>query len=382
MDKRPFSLTADLDFLYLSEGHMRIFAEILAAIGRRDGLICVTGEPGAGKTIVCRRLLEELGSEYNVVLVTTPPKTPQAMTETLDDAFGTVEGDSRIPVVIFDEAQHLDFRCLDHIKFLTNLEKEGEKLLQIVLVGQPELAEKVSHKRFTQLEQRIGAKLKLGRLKRKEVLPYLNHRLTVAGLSEEASFRRGSASFLYRETGGVPRLINRIANIAVEEAVHEGKKKIGARLVKQAAAKVSASRSDWNEQASPRRLSATFAVLSVLLVLSAGWYFYLNPEWLMPRHGLRGLEPQRPSSRAEYALKLGNFLLKEQAEELRERLTKEDFRATIAARDFGDGWILYQVRLPGPYTREEATNVVGRLSQIGIQNVERIPLNSGKGSEE
>ena len=378
MDKRPFSLTADLEFLYLSEGHMRVFTEILSAIGRRDGLICVTGGPGTGKTVICRRLLEELGGEYNVVLVTTPPRTPQAMTETLDDAFGEMKGDSKIPVAIFDEAQHLDFRCLDHIKFLTNLEKSGEKLLQIVLVGQPELAEKVSHKRFTQLEQRIGAKLGLGTLKQKEVWPYLNHRLTVAGLSEETRFTRGAASCLYRETGGVPRLINRIANIALEQASHENKGKIGARAVKRAASKVSASRSDWKEAASEQRPSHRFPLLTILFALSVGLYLYYNPEWLISLYGRPVAETRPIPSQAQYALKLSTFLLREQADEFRERLAKEDFIAMVAAKDLGDGWILYQVRLPGPYTQGEATSVIDRLDAIGIQNVEKVPVSFGR----
>ena len=375
MEKRPFTLTADLNFLYLSEGHMRVFGEILAAISRRDGLICVTGEPGAGKTIICRRLLEELGDEYNAVLVTTPPRTPQAMTEALDDAFGEMEGDARIPVAIFDEAQHLDFRCLDHIKFLTNLEKEGEKLLQIVLVGQPELAEKIGHKRFTQLEQRIGAKLKLGLLKKKEIFPYLNHRLSVAGISEDVRFTRNAARYFYRETSGVPRLINRIANIAVERALKEDKGKIRAAAVKRAASNVTASRSDWKEPASPQRLSPRLSLLSLLLALSAGLYLYYNPEWLISLYGRENAGTRSLPAQPQFALKLGTFLLREQADEFRERLAKEDFTATIAAKDLGDGWILYQVRLPGPYTHDEAINLIGRLHRVGIPEVEKIPLN-------
>jgi len=156
MHKRPFSLTADLDFLYASDHHQRVFEETLAAIQRRDGLICVVGDSGTGKTILCRRLLEELNGDFNVVLVNTPPRTPQDMTETLDTAFGDLAGDSKIPLAVFDEAQHLDFRCLDHVKFLTNLDRNAERLLQIVLVGQPELAAKLGHKRFQQLEQRIA----------------------------------------------------------------------------------------------------------------------------------------------------------------------------------------------------------------------------------
>ena len=378
MEKRPFSLTADLNFLYLSEGHMRVFGEILSAISRRDGLICVTGGPGTGKTIICRRLLEELGDEYNAVVVTTPSKTPQAMTETLDEAFGEMEGDSRIPVAIFDEAQHLDFRCLDHIKFLTNLEKKGEKLLQIVLVGQPELAEKINHKRFTQLEQRIGAKLKLVPLKKREILFYLNHRLAVAGVSEDVRFTKSAARYLYRETTGVPRLINRIANIAVEHALQEGKGKIGAAAVKRAASKVSASRSDWKEAAGSQRLSPRLSVLILLLVLSVGLYNYYNPDWLSSLYGTEHAETRLMPAQPQFALKLGAFLQREQADEFRERLAKEDLKAAVAAKDLGDGWVLYQVRLPGPYTQDEAINVIGHLHRIGIQEVEKLPISPNK----
>lgn len=378
MEKRPFSLTADLNFLYLSEGHMRVFGEILSAISRRDGLICVTGGPGTGKTIICRRLLEELGDEYNAVLVTTPSKTPQAMTETLDEAFGEMEGDSRIPVAIFDEAQHLDFRCLDHIKFLTNLEKKGEKLLQIVLVGQPELAEKINHKRFTQLEQRIGAKLKLVPLKKREILFYLNHRLAVAGVSEDVRFTKSAARYLYQETAGVPRLINRIANIAVEQALQEGKGKIGAAAVKRAASKVSASRSDWKEAAGPQRLSPRLSVLILLLVLSVGLYNYYNPDWLGSLSGTEHAETRLMPAQPQFALKLGAFLQREQADEFRERLAKEDLKAAVAAKDLGDGWILYQVRLPGPYTQDEAIKIIGHLHRIGIREVEKLPISPNK----
>src|SRR3990172_9138001 len=218
MNKRPFSLSADLDFLYISDQHKRVFEETLSAVKRRDGLICIIGEPGTGKSILCRRLLEELNGDFNVVLVHTPPKSPHDITETLDAAFGEMEGDSKIPLAVFDEAQHMDFRCLDHVKFLTNLDRNAEKLLQIVLVGQPELAAKLGHKRFQQLEQRIGAKLKVGPLKKKEVLPYLTHRLAVAGLADEIRFTGPAARYLYRKTSGVPRLINRVANLAVEQA--------------------------------------------------------------------------------------------------------------------------------------------------------------------
>lgn len=372
MNKRPFSLTADLEFLYISDQHKRVFEEALSAIKRRDGLICIIGEPGTGKTILCRRLLEELDGGYQVVLVNTPPKTPHDITETLDAAFGEMEGDSRIPLAAFDEAQHLDFRCLDHVKFLTNLEKNAQRLLQIILVGQPELAEKLSHQRFHQLEQRIGAKLKVGPLKKEEVLPYLTHRLSISGLSGQVRFTRWSAWFLFRKTSGVPRLINRIANLAVEQAIEKGLGKIGVGQVKQAFSKVSATRDNW---VAPRRPISSFArlsSLSLLLALSGVLFLYYHPEWRLSVIG-GSIDRNRslPSS-SQFVVKAGTFFVRDQAEELRDQLGKQGFPSAVVKKELGDGWVLYQVRLAGRYSKDEAENVMDILRNIGIKSVDAI----------
>lgn len=377
MDKKPFSLTVDLDFLYLSNGHSRVYEEVLSAIDRRDGLICLTGDPGTGKTLVCRRLLEELSDEYNVVLVNTPPRSPDEMTQTLDEAFAEVNGDSKIPVAIFDEAQHLDNHCLDHVKFLTNLERDGGKLLQIVLVGQPDLAEKLSQKRFAQLEQRIGAKLKLGTLQMKEVLPYLNHRLSVAGLSNDLRFTKRSAGYFFKKTLGVPRLINRIANIAVEEAVRGKKKKIGVGIIKKAELKVDAARGDRREKKRPLVLSPRLAVLLVLLLVSAGFYLRQNPEWQDFVMGARRAETQAVPTPSQFTLKVGTFLKRAEADELREKLAKEGFSSTVLMKDLGDGWNLFQVRLTGSYSSAEADAQTDKLRRAGIQTVDKIQVSAG-----
>lgn len=374
MDKKPFSLTVNLDFLYQSEEHSRVFEEILAALSRREGLVCLTGEPGTGKTVICRRILDELDKNYNVVLVNTPPKTPDDMTQTLDDAFGEMESDPKIPVAIFDEAQHLDLRCMDHVKFLTNLEKDGGKLLQIILVGQPELEEKLSHKRFVQLEQRIGAKLRLGSLRKKEVLPYLSHRLAVAKLSEALRFTRGSARYLYKKTFGVPRLINRIANLAVEEALHDGKKRLGVGVIRRAVSKVSASRADWESDRKSSRLSSSLFVLLFLFALSVGLFLYTNPDWRVPLIRDRVVETRPGATATQYALTLGNFLKREDAEELGEQLAKEGFSSVLMTKDLGDGWILYQVRLRGAYSQAGAEKEMERLSGKGVHGGDKIQI--------
>jgi type II secretory pathway predicted ATPase ExeA len=374
MEKKPFSLTVDLDFLYPSEGHSRVYEEILAAIERRDGLICLTGDPGTGKTVICRRLMEELSDDYNVVLVNTPPKTPDDMTQTLDDAFAEMDGDAKVPVAIFDEAQHLDDRCLDHVKLLTNLEKNGGKLLQIVLVGQPQLAETLSQRRFTQLEQRIGAKLKLGTLKKKEILAYLSHRLTVAGLGEELRFTPGTANYFFKRTQGVPRLINRIANVAVVEALEGKKHKIGARIVKRAEGKVNAARGDWIEERKPAVSAPRLAALLFLLVLLFGAYLYQNPEWRDLLMGVRRAETQAVTAPSRFALKVGTFLKKAEADEMQENLVIKGFPATVLSKDFGEGWMLYQVRLTGSYSLAEAESEMDKLRNIGIQTADKIPV--------
>lgn len=372
--KRPFSLTADLDFLYVSDQHKRVFEETLSAIKRRDGLICVIGEPGAGKTILCRRLLEELDGNYNVVLVNTPPKTPQDMTETLDAAFGEMTGDGKIPLAVFDEAQHLDFRCLDHVKFLTNLEKNSERLLQIILVGQPELAEKLSHKRFTQLEQRIGAKLGIGPLKKREVLAYLTHRLSVAGLSGELRFTKPSASYLYRKTSGIPRLINRIANLAVERALQQERGKIGVSQVKRAFFKVNATRGDWIAPKKEVSLFRKIFLLIFLLVISLTSIFYYIPEWRALLVGEWQGRGKSALSSPQFVVKVGNFLVKDQADDLLDQLGKQGFPATVVEKELGDGWLLYQVRLAGRYNREEAETLVDLLRTIGNKSVDVIEI--------
>ena len=373
MHKRPFSLTADLDFLYASDHHQRVFEETLAAIQRRDGLICVVGDSGTGKTILCRRLLQELNGDFNVVLVNTPPRTPQDITETLDTAFRDMEGDSKIPLAVFDEAQHLDFRCLDHVKFLTNLDRNAEKLLQIVLVGQPELAAKLGHKRFQQLEQRIGAKLKVGPLKKKEVLPYLTHRLTVAGLADEIRFTGFAARYLHRKTSGVPRLINRVANLAVEQAGQRGGK-IGVGQVRQSFLKVAATRENWITPKKPAFRLGRLSALVLLLVLSLLALLYYNPEW----RALVVAEPadksrSQPAS-SQFVIKTGTFLVRDQAEELRGQLGKQGFPSAVVEKQFGDGWTLYQVRLAGQYSKDESDTIIDLLRTIGVKSVDAVEM--------
>jgi type II secretory pathway predicted ATPase ExeA len=360
--------------LYPSEEHSRVFEEIFAAVYRRDGLICLTGDPGTGKTVICRRLLEELGDEYHVVVVNTPPKTPEDMTHTLDEALGEMEGDSKIPVAIFDEAQHLDFRCLDHIKFLTNLEKEGGKLIQIILVGQPELEEKLGHKRFVQLEQRIGAKLRLGSLGAKEILPYLTHHLEVAKIARDLQFTRGAARTLFRKTGGVPRLINRIASIAVDLAVEEGKAKIRPSLIRRAELKVSAARGDWQETAQPGFELGRLAALVALLIVSVGALFYTHPEWPSPVDWLYNGKAQATFQPSRFALKAGTFLKREEAENLRAQLSDWGLPSLVVSKDLGDGWVLYQVRLQETYSPEEAESKLDLLRNQGVAGADKISV--------
>jgi general secretion pathway protein A len=378
MNKKPFNLTADLDFLYISEQHKRVFNEALSAIKRRDGLICIIGESGTGKTTLCRRLLEEVNGDYNTVLVNTPPATPRDMTETLDAAFGEIEGDSRVPLAVFDEAQHLDFRCLDQVKFLTNLERNAEKLLQIVLVGQPELAEKISHKRFNQLDQRIGAKLVMGPLGKKEVLPYLAHRLSIAGLAEKIHFTPSSARYLRRKTSGVPRLINRIANLTVEHAMRESRRRVGVAQVKKAFSEIKATRDDWtgHKKAYPIwwRL-----VPGILLLVLVGLFLYYQSRWQGFWPGAQIGQAQfrsSSSSPSQFAIKAGNFLVKDQARELRDQLGRQGFPSIVLEKELGDGWVLYQVRLTGRYNKDEAESLMDILRNMGINGIDAVELKS------
>jgi len=233
----PFSIAPDPRFLYLSDQHREALAHLSYGIDSNGGgFVLLTGEVGTGKTTVCRCLLERLPPNTNVAIILNPRYSELELLAAICDELhivdiadssslkGYVDAINRYllqahaagqhTVLIIDEAQNLDISVLEQVRLLTNLETNQQKLLQIILLGQPELLEKLARPELRQLSQRITARYHLGPLSRQELQAYVRHRLSVAGL-EAQLFPPHILRRLYRLTGGIPRLINVICDRAL-----------------------------------------------------------------------------------------------------------------------------------------------------------------------
>lgn len=231
----PFNITPDPRFLFFSDRHREAFDHLLFGIRERKGFIQITGEVGAGKTTLCRALLEELGPTYRTALILNPTLSPDELLRTVlaelglsapaGDRVAAIEVLNRFllaqlsegndVVLLIDEAQDLSSELLEQIRLLSNLETDQRKLLQIVLVGQPELREKLDRRELRQLRQRITVRYHLAPLTREETERYISHRLRVAGANGRPSFDRWAVRRIYRYSRGVPRLINAVCDKAL-----------------------------------------------------------------------------------------------------------------------------------------------------------------------
>ncbi len=228
----PFNITPDPRFLFLSDKHREALDHLLFGIRERKGFIQLTGEVGAGKTTLCRALLEQLGPEFKTALILNPCMTDLQLLRTILAEFGMAPArQDRVylletlnqflldqvshgfdVVLIIDEAQDLSFELLEQIRLLSNLETDKGKLLQIVLMGQPELRAKLDDPRMRQLRQRITVRYHLKPLSRAEMNYYIRHRIHVSGGNGSPSFNRLALWKIYGYTKGIPRLINAVCD--------------------------------------------------------------------------------------------------------------------------------------------------------------------------
>ncbi len=255
----PFSIAPNPRYLYLSQRHQEALAHLLYGVHGDGGFVLLTGAVGAGKTTVCRRLLEQIPDSCDVAYIFNPRLSVAELLATICTEFGIecLAGNASIKVfvdcinaylldahargrhtvLIIDEAQNLSADVLEQMRLLTNLETDQRKLLQIILLGQSELTDMLARPELRQLAQRIIARYHLDPLSRKEVAAYVQHRLDVAGAQRQL-FPARLMRRLYRLSGGVPRLINVICDRALLGAYTQGKEQVDAATLEQAAREV------------------------------------------------------------------------------------------------------------------------------------------------
>lgn len=231
----PFNLTPNSRFFYESNKHVEALSTLIYAIESRKGFVVITGDIGSGKTTVCRTLLNKLDSRTQTALITnthisgkdmlcsilddlnieyTPGSKAQLLSQLNVYLIQQLRNDNNV-VVIIDEAQNLKPAVLEEVRMLSNLETENEKLVQIILLGQPELKQKLALPQLEQLRQRIAVFYHLTPLTQEDAIKYILHRLRVASSSDKKYFTDEALGLIYQSSKGVPRLINQLCDSAL-----------------------------------------------------------------------------------------------------------------------------------------------------------------------
>jgi general secretion pathway protein A len=303
LNEAPFRLTPDPTYLYMSDQHREALAHLLYGISEGGGFVQLTGDVGTGKTTLCRALLAQLPPQVDVALILNPRLTipeflasvcdelkipysrdttsPKVFVDALDRYFLDAHARGRRTVLLIDEAQGLSVEVLEQVRLLTNLETTSEKLLQIILIGQPELGPLLARHDLRQLAQRITARYHLAPFTEPDTHDYVRHRLQVAG-GRRGLFSEAAIHRIHAESRGIPRLINIICDRALLGAYAQDKSRIEPAMVARAAAEIRGRVTRARSVASWRWLTAA-AVAAAVVVGSMA----LAPEHLARRLSVR-----------------------------------------------------------------------------------------------
>ena len=265
LSEKPFNLTPDAGFVYLSQIHREVLGHLLFGINNRKGFICITGEVGSGKTTLCRVLLNQLDENTEVAFVLNSYLTEFELLKTINEDLGIattgrtrkelidelnrylIEQNSKGKniIVIIDEAQNLSIPVLEQLRMLSNLETEKEKLLQIILVGQPELNKLLQNEKIRQLNQRITVRHHLTPLTKDELKEYIYHRLNIAGSKGNIVFTEGAIGEIFRFSRGIPRAINVICDQALLVGYVMNSLRITKAMIRKAVCEVLGNRNNY-----------------------------------------------------------------------------------------------------------------------------------------
>ena len=299
LDSAPFSIVPDHRVVYMSESHREAVAHLLYSLKQSGGFVQLTGEVGTGKTTVCRYILQHLPENVDVALLLNPRVSEQEMLEaicdelkityppnaglktlvdTLNQYLLACHSNGRYPVLIIDEAQNLSREVLEHIRLLTNLETSSDKLLQIILIGQPELEHILQRHDLRQLSQRIVGRFELKPLNYAETREYIAYRLSQSGC-ERPLFTMPAIYRIHRLSNGIPRLINVLCDSALMAAYGMNKDKVRLGVVNKAAAQIlpKNNTSSWLGRA------FRWLLVPVLIAAMASIYFVFDVGVKMQR---------------------------------------------------------------------------------------------------
>ena len=321
LSEKPFNLTPDPRYLFLSDKHKEAFAHLLFGIKNRCGFVMVTGEIGTGKTTICRTLLNQLDDETEVAFIFNPRLSPEDLLRTINEDFGIASKGETVKelidelnahllernaqgkncVLVIDESQNLAPPVLEQIRLLSNLETETQKLMQIVLIGQPELAQNLALPELRQLNQRITARYHLKPLDRQETAQYIGHRLHTAGGHKKVRFTPGATKRVYRFSGGTPRVINAVCDRALLVGYTQEVRDITTAIVAKAAKevrgeKIRVKRTPRPADTQPFPWKMVTAAAMVALMLGATLYGPLLLERSAWAPGILASNPQPPSA--------------------------------------------------------------------------------------
>ncbi len=259
LTKRPFDMTPDPSFFFPSQKHTEALASLTYAVTEKRGFVVITGEIGSGKTTVCRTLLQKLDPAAKVAMLTNTTLTAKQLLEYICRQFGiATERQSKVSllgrlnhflleqneagstaVLIMDEAQDLSVKALEETRLISNIETDTQKLIQIMLLGQPELRDKLNRPDLEQLRQRISLRYHLRSLDKDETRGYIEHRLKIAGDDGRVKFTKGALDRLYRYSGGTPRLINVVCDQALLMGYLRETRKIDESIIREIVAEFS-----------------------------------------------------------------------------------------------------------------------------------------------
>ena len=293
LSEKPFAITPDPRYLFLGERHAEALAHLVYGITEAGGFVQLTGEVGTGKTTIIRSLLARQPANAEIALILNPgmnaPEFLLTICEELgimvpNDAIGSVKdlvdilnhyllkahAQGKRVVLVVDEAQNLSPELLEQVRLLTNLETDTQKLLQIILIGQPELRDLLARNDLRQLAQRVTGRYHLDPLSRSESAAYVKHRLRIAGATADI-FTSGALAELYRSSGGIPRLLNIVSDRALLGGYTEDRHEITATMVRRAASEV------FDRRITPHWLPWVLGAATLVVVVGgafAAWSLY------------------------------------------------------------------------------------------------------------